>query len=141
MGILKNGRYSVTFPSNIKYLSKVEELTSQITRELNFDNEARDDLLIAITELFNNALHHGNQGDEEKKITVTYRVLKSGLQISVRDEGVGFNPQKIRNPLADENLLRTSGRGLFLVEQLVDDLRFNITPEGSEIIILKKIKH
>ncbi len=141
MGILKNGRYSVTFPSNIKYLSEVEELTSQITRELNFDEEARDDLSIAITELFNNALHHGNQEDEHKKITVTYRLLKSGLQISVRDEGVGFNPQKIRDPLADENLLRTSGRGLFLVEQLVDDLRFNITPEGSEIIILKKIKH
>ena len=140
MGLLKKGKYQVVFPSHIKYLPEAEDLTSRISKELLFDEDARDDLSIAITELFNNALHHGNKNDASKKITITFTVLSGGLQISVRDEGKGFEPAKIKNPLDEENILKTSGRGLFLVEQLVDEIDYKVSPKGSEVIVFKKFK-
>lgn len=139
MGLLKNGEYKVTFPSHIKYLTEIEAITSEITGELAFEESVRDDLSIAVTELFNNALHHGNKDDESKKITITFRVANNALRISVQDEGEGFEPGKLRDPLAPENIYEVNGRGLFLVKQLVDDIEFNITPQGSEIIIIKKL--
>ncbi|MCD6375672.1 MAG: ATP-binding protein [Caldisericaceae bacterium] len=138
MRLLKKGKYQVIFPSNIKYLPEAEHITACISKELAFDEDARDDLSIAITELFNNALHHGNKEDESKKITITFTVLGEGLQISVQDEGKGFKPEKIKNPLDKENILKTSGRGLFLVEQLVDKICFNVSQKGSEVIVFKK---
>jgi len=140
MGLLKKGKYQVVFPSHIKYLPEAEDLTSRISKELLFDEDACDDLSIAITELFNNALHHGNKNDASKKITITFTVLSGGLQISVRDEGKGFEPAKIKNPLDEENILKTSGRGLFLVEQLVDEIDYKVSPKGSEVIVFKKFK-
>ena len=139
MGLLKNGKFKITFPSQIKYLEKIEQITSAITSELEFAESVKDDLSIAVTELFNNALHHGNKGDETKHITITFRIVNQCLQISVQDQGNGFRPEKLRDPLAPENIYEASGRGLFLVKQLVDDLRFNITNKGSEIIIIKKL--
>ncbi|NOX88449.1 MAG: ATP-binding protein [Calditrichaeota bacterium] len=139
MAFLKNGEYTVTFPSHIKYLETIERITSQIASELHFEETIRDDLSIVVTELFNNALHHGNKGDQSKKIKITFRVREKCLQVSVRDEGAGFDPKKIKNPLSPENIYEVGGRGLFLVEQLVDEMRYNITDKGSEIIILKKL--
>ncbi len=138
MGLLKKGTYRVVFPSDIKYLPEAEEITARISRELAFDEDACDDLSIAITELFNNALHHGNKDDQSKKITITFTTLSGGLQISVQDEGEGFKPEKIKNPLDEENIMKTSGRGLFLVEQLVDKINFNVSPNGSEVVVFKK---
>jgi len=139
MGLLKNGEYRVTFPSHIKYLAEIEAITSEITDELAFEESVRDDLSIAVTELFNNALHHGNKDDESKKITIIFRVADNALRISVQDEGEGFEPGKLRDPLAPENIYEVNGRGLFLVKQLVDDIEFNITPQGSEVVIIKKL--
>lgn len=139
MPLLKNGKYQVAFPSNIKYLEDVERLTTKIASELKFKESVRDDLSIAVTELFNNALHHGNKGDETKKIVVTFQIQNNALYISVKDEGEGFEPEKLRDPLLPENIYDVSGRGIYLVKQLVDDLKFNITENGSEITIIKKL--
>ncbi|MHB2150608.1 ATP-binding protein [Calditrichota bacterium LG25] len=138
MGLLKKGEYRVVFPSHVKYLPRIEQLTTKISEELHFNEDDRDDLSIAITELFNNALHHGNRDDESKKIVVTFKVLSKGLQISVQDEGGGFRRENVRDPLAEENIMKTSGRGLFLVEQLVDKISYHTSPAGSEVIIFKK---
>ncbi len=138
MELLKKRKFRVIYPSHIKYLPEAENLTSRITQELNFNENDRDDLSIVITELFNNALHHGNRNDESKKITITFEALNNGLQISVKDEGRGFEPNKIKNPLEKDNILKTSGRGLFLVEQLVDKVNYEISPTGSTVIVFKK---
>jgi len=137
MTLLKNGTYSVTFPSRSDYLLNAEETTVQVAREAQFDASAIDDFAIAITELFNNAIYHGNKKDPDKKIIITYQLLENGLQISVKDQGKGFRPESLKNPVAPENLLAENGRGIFLVKHLMDDLRFNITDDGTEVIIFK----
>ena len=139
MPLLKNGEYKVIFPSHIKYLEKIERIMTQIATELKFKESVRDDLSIAVTELFNNALHHGNKNDETKKITVTFQIKNNALFITVKDEGEGFEPEKLRDPLLPENIYDVSGRGIYLVKQLVDDIKFNITKDGSEVIIVKKL--
>ncbi len=137
MTFLKNGTYSVTFPSQSQYLLNAEEITVQIAREAQFNSSAIDDFAIAITELFNNAIYHGNKKNPNKKITLSYQLLENGLQISVKDQGKGFQPDSLKNPVAPENLLAENGRGIFLVKHLMDDLRFNITDEGTEVIVFK----
>jgi len=139
MALLRNGRYTQEFPSSIDYLEEVEQLTATISAELNFRNSDIDDLSIAITELFNNAIHHGNKNEAGKRITVQYRAEASGIRISVKDQGEGFVPDEIKDPLAPENLLAESGRGLYLVKKLMDDVEIKIHEDGCEIIIMKKL--
>ena len=139
MAMLKNGKYEVSYPSSVDYLENVEAVTVKIANEAGFDESAIDDISIAITELFNNAIHHGNQNDINKKVHLTYTLSGKALSISIRDEGPGFEPDTLRDPLAPENLLADNGRGIYLVKMLMDKVRFNITDKGSEIIITKKL--
>ena len=139
MAFLKDGKYTVSFQSTVQYLEKVESITSSIAREAGFDESSTDDLSIAITELFNNAIHHGNRGNEKKTVTLTYILHSKYLSISVLDQGDGFIPDNIKNPLDPENLLAESGRGIYLVKMLMDGIDFNITENGSEIIIRKNL--
>jgi len=129
-----------TFPSSIEYLEKVEALSVKIATKAGFDESDIDDLSISLTELVNNAIHHGNRDDITKNVTVTFDVDQKKLTISIKDEGTGFNPNRLRNPLDPENLLAEDGRGLYLVRELTDDLEFKISKSGTEIIISKFIK-
>ncbi len=139
MTYLTNGKYSVTFPSSPDYLEEAEAITSKIAKEARFEASAVDDISIAVTELFNNAVHHGNKNNISKKVVLTYRLDEKGLTVSIKDEGKGFEPEELRDPLAPENLLAESGRGIYLVKHLMDDVRFNITESGSEITVFKAL--
>jgi len=139
MTLLKNGKYSTLFSSSVRNLEKVEALTEKIAGELSFIQEEVDDLSIAITELFNNAIHHGNKKDSQKKIAISYYTTPEYLLISVKDEGKGFNPKELKDPLAPENLLAESGRGLYLVRKLMDNVDIRVDADGCEIIIQKKL--
>ncbi len=135
----ENGTYTLTFMSSTEHLDKVEAITVDISKELQFDSSSADDLSISITEMFNNAVQHGNKNDPNKKITLSFTRTDSHLIISIRDEGSGFAPEKIKNPLAPENLLAENGRGIYLVRNLMDSLEFNITDQGTEVLIYKKL--
>lgn len=128
-----------TFPSSIEYLEKVESLSVKIAQKAGFNESTIDDLSIALTELVNNAIHHGNKDDITKNVTVTFDLDQKNLRISIRDEGGGFDPNQLKNPLDPENLLAESGRGLYLVKALMDDIQFSITDEGTEITIVKRL--
>ncbi len=137
--LLNNGTYTITFLSSTEYLDKVEAVTVEISKELQFDSSSADDLSISITEMFNNAVEHGNKNDPKKKVTLTYTRTDSHLIISIRDEGSGFVPEKIKDPLAPENLLAENGRGIYLVRNLMDDLIFNISDQGTEVLLYKRL--
>lgn len=139
MALLKNGRYKIKLKSSVNHLAEVERITSAIAAEAGFDESSMDDLSIAITELFNNAIHHGNKNDVSKYVTLTYTLYPTYLTISVADQGKGFRPNSLKNPLAPENLLSESGRGIYLVKMLMDDLTFNFHPDGCEIVIRKNL--
>jgi serine/threonine-protein kinase RsbW len=139
MGQLKNGKLTVVYASDVKYLHEVEALTSKISEESGFSESDVDDLSIAITELFNNAVHHGNQKERSKKITIHYFLKNKTLTIQIRDEGPGFELQEVRNPLAPENIMADNGRGLYLVKMLMDEFTVEKTKTGSICTIIKKL--
>lgn len=133
-------QYSLTIPSSTEYLAKVEEMSTEIATGANFTESECDDIGIAVTELVNNAIHHGNKDDVSKNVEITFEVNSSQLTITIKDEGTGFNPDDLGDPLAPENIMKLSGRGIFLIKNLLDDLKYDFNERGTTVTIVKKIK-
>ncbi len=140
MPLLKNGKYTFSFPSDIKYLEEAESKIVQVAEECNFNESDTDDICIAATEIINNAIHHGNKGDKNKQVTLIISADDDTLRITIQDEGEGFDPAAIKDPLSPENLLSEGGRGIYLVHSLMDNVEYNVFENGSEVVIEKKRK-
>lgn len=131
---------SVRFPSDIKYLEQIERTSSQIAQEAGFDEDTIDDISIALTELVNNAIHHANQDDLSKNVHVSFYIEeKKHLKISIKDEGTGFTPSQVNDPLHPDNIMLDNGRGLYLVNALMDSVEYKISKTGTEVIIIKNL--
>ena len=118
---------------------KAEKLTEKITRKLAFDENERMDIAIAVTEAVNNALEHGNRLVVDKLVTLRFEVTETYLRVVVRDEGGGFSMNGVADPLAPENLRKPNGRGLLIVDSLMDEVEVKPTPRGTEVVMLKRL--
>ncbi len=133
----KQREYNLVVASRIESVEKVEELTDKITKSMKFSEKARDSIAIAVTEAVNNAIIHGNKLDPNKSVYVDIVASEEGIKITVRDEGDGFNPDEVPNPLAPENLLKESGRGIFILKSLMDEVEYNFSKGGTEVTMVK----
>ncbi len=93
---------------------------------------------MALREALANAIKHGNKQDASKRVMVAFASAGSEMRIHVADEGAGFNPETITDPLAPENQLRPSGRGIFYIRTFMDDVSFDRTDTGGTILVMKK---
>ena len=132
--------FTLTIPSDSMHLVKVDKLCTKVINACGMNESDGDDFAIAVTEIVNNAIHHGNKNDKNKHVYINIRILESNLEAIIRDEGNGFNPEQIGDPLDPQNLMKESGRGIFLIEKLTDSLDFKFSENGTEIIITKEIK-
>ncbi len=112
---------------------KVEGFLEKLNEQLHLDESAFNKLLIATTEAVNNGILHGNKRDPSKKVNLVCETLNGLLFITVEDEGQGVDPDSIPNPLAEENLLRENGRGVFLMRSLMESVEFSRYPGGSKV--------
>jgi len=96
-------------------------------------------LMVAVTEAANNAIIHGNKMDPEKVATITCEVTPASITFIITDQGRGFDPEKVRSPLEQENLLKASGRGIFLMRTLMDKVDYRIDGEGVRVELRLKI--
>jgi serine/threonine-protein kinase RsbW len=136
----KSSGDDITIPSSPDHIADVDEFVEGWLRKRNVPEDTIADLAIAVTELVNNAIKHGNKGDQTKKVTVSLIFINGGAQATVSDEGEGFDPEVIPNPIAEENLLKEIGRGLFIVKSLMDTVEFAFPATGgTKITISKKI--
>ena len=130
------------FHSTYEMLDFVQVASDHLGRLAGLDDEALHWLGVAVRESVINAIKHGNKGDEHKHVHVEFTPLDtgrpSGIVIRVRDEGPGFDPETISDPLAPENLLKASGRGIFLIRSFMDDVQLHRTPEGGMEIRMTK---
>jgi len=111
-----------------------------ILRGYGADESIIADIAISVSELVNNAIAHGNAQNDSKKVIVEIGKNTDVVTISVIDEGVGFNPNTLADPLAEENLLKEVGRGIFIVKSLMDSVDIKPSPHGTKIIMTKSIK-
>jgi len=133
----KPKEFSLIFPSKVEYIEQVEALTEKACTHAKFSEDERDSMAIAVTEAVNNAILHGNKKNESKKVSVKITATDSTVRVVVLDQGDGFNPQKLDNPLDPQNLLKESGRGVFIVRSLMDEVTFDFSKGGAEITLVK----
>ncbi len=131
--------YHLEIESDPNNLITIEEFVNYFAMDQKLGEEKLSALLLAVTEAVTNAIKHGNKNDNTKMVTIDVNVIGDMLQIIVKDQGNGFDPSKVPDPTEPENLLKDSGRGLYLMKVYMSDLRFNITPTGTEAIIELKI--
>jgi serine/threonine-protein kinase RsbW len=132
------------FSSAFEMLDFVQVVSDHIGRSIGLDADAVHWVGVAIRESVINAIKHGNRNDHAKRVFVEFATASPPaapeLNIRVRDEGQGFDPEVIANPLAPENLLKSSGRGIFLIRNFMDDVTLQRAPEGGmEIRMTKRV--
>jgi serine/threonine-protein kinase RsbW len=115
-----------------------EELARGVAGAAGFDEDEQYKLSMAVREVLINALEHGNRGDLHKPIGLGFSLLDDRLVVEVHDEGKGFDISQVPDPRQDECLLKTSGRGLFLVRCFADDLRVKAGNNGGATVLITK---
>mgnify|MGYP001560947741 FL=1 len=133
----KTHTFRLTLSSSTKQIHNVENFFLDLNTSVHLGEEKLHALLVAITEAVNNCIIHGNKQDEAKRVTVTCNVRGHMLTVKVKDEGEGFTPDALPNPLHEENLLRSGGRGVFLMKTLMESVRYN--KKGNEVTMKMKI--
>ncbi|MDQ1772963.1 ATP-binding protein [Labilibaculum sp. A4] len=124
------------FPSELENISRVERLIDEISSSHNLSSEIYGKISVALIEAVNNAILHGNQLDVTKKVKVKYNIDDESISFIVWDEGKGFDFSNIPDPTLPENLEKTHGRGVFLMNHLADDIEFG---ENGAIVEMKFI--
>jgi serine/threonine-protein kinase RsbW len=131
------------FSSAFEMLDFVQVISDHLGREVGLDEDAVHWVGVAIRESVINAIKHGNRNDAGKHVFVefsTARAPHGAMEIRVRDQGEGFDPDAIADPLAEENLLKSSGRGIFLIRSFMDDVQLQRAPEGGmEVRMTKRV--
>jgi serine/threonine-protein kinase RsbW len=120
-------------------IAKVEKFLLKAKRLAHLDEDQFNKLLIATTEAVNNSIIHGNKRDSTKNVTLTCIVNNAAIVIRVHDEGEGFEHDSLPDPLAVENLLREHGRGVFLIRSMMDDVTFEKTNGGSDVVMTMRL--
>lgn len=131
--------YHLEIESDPNNLITVEEFVNYFSKDLGLDEEKLNGLLLSITEATTNAIIHGNKNNPEKNVFIDVSASNSTLTIKIRDEGGGFDPSSVPDPTHPDNLLKDSGRGLYLMRVYMDELLYNLTPTGTETILKLKI--
>jgi serine/threonine-protein kinase RsbW len=137
---LAQNHYQLELESDPNNLITVEEFVNYFAKDLGIDEDKMNGLMLSVTEATTNAIIHANKSDINKKVLIDVYINKGILTVVVKDEGKGFDPSKIPDPTAPENLLKDSGRGLYLMRVYMDALDYNVTPTGTETILTLKLK-
>ena len=130
------------FRSSLDILDFVQVVSDHIGRMSGLDEDAVHWVGVAVRESVINAIKHGNGYDERKRVYIEFMALDggaSGVAIRIRDEGRGFDPDSIPDPLAPENILKSSGRGIFLIRNFMDEMVLQRAPQGGmEVVMVKR---
>jgi len=135
---MTSNRVSYTLDSTLASVNSAEETATKIATSAGFEDEEVMRIAMAVREATVNAVLHGNAYDEAKKVTIAFEKTAQNLVIVVTDQGKGIDLNSIPDPLAPENLLKTSGRGIFLIRSFMDEVQISPSQAGTEI---KMIKH
>jgi serine/threonine-protein kinase RsbW len=133
-------RVSYTLESSLESVNKAEQAARELAAKTGFDEEEVDRIAMSVREATVNAVLHGNQYDPKKRVTVAFEVTPESMSVAIRDEGKGLDPGGIPDPLAPENLLKQSGRGIFLIRAFMDEVRFRSMDPGTEITLIKRVR-
>ena len=126
-------------PSRIQTVEETDRLVYRLAKAVGLDDDSRDDILTAVHEALVNAIVHGNKEDGARHVTMRLALHPDRLEIRIQDEGRGFDPDSVPDPLTSGNLLKPNGRGIHLMRVLMDKVTFRRSARGMEVTMVKRI--
>jgi serine/threonine-protein kinase RsbW len=130
-------RASLTLGSTIDSVEIVERTAEDFATRAGFDEDTVPNIAMAVREAAINAVLHGNAYDSTKNITASFETNSDSLIVRITDQGPGLDPSTVPDPLAPENILRGSGRGIFLIKAFMDEVHFRQLHPGTELTLIK----
>ena len=128
----------LSLPSRIDTVASAAAAVAEFLSRSGITEDAAFGIDMAVREAVTNAVLHGNNEDENKTVAVTIKSSPDAVEISVHDQGPGFNPEEVPDPTADENILKASGRGIFFMRSFMDEVNWLIRPEGGTTVRMVK---
>ena len=129
------------FPSAFDMLDIVQVVSDHMGRMIGIDEDSLHWVSVAVRESAVNAIKHGNKGDENKRVVLVLTSHPGALEVRVQDQGQGFDPAAVPDPLAEENLLKADGRGIFFMGQFMDEVSYSFPPRGGTVVKMVKRVH
>jgi serine/threonine-protein kinase RsbW len=128
----------IEIPSTLDYLPSVDEFIEKKLRKLGIKKDQITDIAISVSEAVTNAVVHGNKNDANKKVKISFKVGTSSVEVTVEDEGGGFDPTCVESPIEECNLLKKAGRGILILKSLMDKVDFLCEPgKGTKVKMIK----
>jgi len=125
-------------PSRIETVAAAAAAVAEFVGRFGVSDDAAYGIDMAVREAVTNAVLHGNRQDENKTVDIVLKSLPDAVEISVHDRGHGFNPEDVPDPTVTENLLKSSGRGIFFMRTFMDEVDWLIRPEGGTTVRMLK---
>ncbi len=123
--------------SSLDSVNKIEQIAEQYAERAGFDEDTVPHIAMAVREAAVNAVLHGNAYDANKQVKASFETTSDSMIVRIADQGSGLDPEKIPDPLAPENILRGSGRGIFLIRAFMDEVNFRQLHPGTELTLIK----
>ena len=139
MGEAKSERLHLTLESTTESVNQIEAAADRLAAEAGLDEDERFHVSVAAREAAVNAVLHGNKYDPAKQVAASFEIACGALVITIADQGKGLDPETIPDPLAPENLLRGSGRGIFIMRSFMDEVHFRQLHPGLELTLVKHL--
>ncbi|HYU32765.1 MAG TPA: anti-sigma factor antagonist [Thermoanaerobaculia bacterium] len=124
--------------SRFENIELVQVVLKDTLDQLGVEADARDGIDLAVREAVANAIKHGNAQNPDKQVHIDLLLEDGELVIRIEDEGVGFDPSSVQDPLAPENLLRPNGRGILFMRKFMDDVQYSLRPGGGTVVTMRK---
>jgi len=137
---MSGDRLSYKWDSTMETVDNAELTANRVATESGFGEDEVLQISMAVREATVNAVLHGNAYDPEKKVELEFERTDRDLVITIRDQGKGLDEKKVPDPLAPENLVKTSGRGIFLIRSFMDDVKITPSQTGTEIKLIKHVR-
>jgi serine/threonine-protein kinase RsbW len=130
-------RVTLTLSSTLASVDTLEHTAEDFAARAGFDEDTAPNIAMAVREAAVNAVLHGNSFDAAKQVSASFEANEEGLTVRIADQGTGLDPETIPDPLAPENILRGSGRGIFLIRAFMDEVHFRKLNPGTELTLIK----
>lgn len=130
-------KLKIEFHSNLKYIEILDEFLQQTLKKFKVPELVTVEIIIATVEAVSNAIMHGNKNDPNLKVSVEIKIFKDRIRIKVADSGSGFDLSKLKNPRKQRNLLKTNGRGVFIIKSYMDKVNYSF--KKGTIVKMEKL--
>lgn len=114
----------IQIPAIAENIRMIESFIDNSKERFHLDEDLYGNIMIAVTEAVNNAIKHGCKGNSDKSVLISLSLTENAIKFRVEDDGVGFDYNSLPDPTAPENLEKPSGRGIFLMKHLADEVEF-----------------